>query len=445
MMSVYIQIDDRKIGRVELSSLTTVADLRNIIIEKFGPLVNTHFLDGNNYPLYIQDEGSVTIRELLSNNENIIRLKTKCEINFPTVSNLFVEDSLSRLTLPGSVPMPLSTNHVIVATQLDSNAWKQVFANCNLFSGIRMDEEVLLHAFRPILKFKESSNGIPLFLVNDTSYIRAFMKSKRLQSCFGTSKFFDGGLNPCSIFGMNSEFSKRKARTNEERTVYSTCSFNLPRVTLQLDSSYLEPTAQFIEAIDDVLHLAPDQQSAALKKVLMIYGHVYSRRVVLGGHLYHTEGHRVRGSADEEGKLIAAESRFSMSLAIAIKIGSGFGNEKQCKEDLVEQDSLSMFEAVGGDTLLSRDPTVWAKSVVDYSLWRVIEYDDFESVISLLSAERQMALKEIIESDVLQVSDSKTNHSSLNTKIVPFQGEAHEMFNKFIIDFQQKFEQHKKK
>jgi hypothetical protein len=341
--------------------------------------------------------------------------------------------------------MTLSTNPVIVATQLDSNAWKQVFANCNLFSGIRMDEDVLSHAFRPVLKFKDSSNGIPLFLVNDTSYIRAFMKSKRLQSCFGTSKFFDGSLNPCAIFGMNSAFSKRKAATNEERTVYSTCSFNLPRVTLQLDSSYLEPTAQFIEAIDHVLHLAPDQQSAALKKVLMIYGHVYSRRVVLGGHLYHTEGHRVRGSADEEEKLIAAESRFSMTLATAIKIGSSFGNEKKLKEDFIEQDSLSMFEAVGGDTLLSRDPTIWAKSVMNYSLWRVIEYDDFESVISLLSAEQQMALKEIIELDIEQVSDAKTNLPSLNTKMMPFQGEAYEKFNKFVTDFQQKFEQHKKK
>ncbi len=63
-----------------------------------------------------------------------------------------------------------------------------------------MDEETLTHdAFRLVLKFKESSNGIP---------------------------------DPCMFFGINSEFSKRKGRTNEERNVYSTCSFNLPRVTL---------------------------------------------------------------------------------------------------------------------------------------------------------------------------------------------------------------------
>jgi len=69
-----------------------------------------------------------------------------------------------------------------------------------------MDEETLIHSFRPVLKFKEPSNGIPLFI--------------------------DGSLDPRVFFGINSEFSKRKSRTNEQRNVYSTCSFNIPRVTL---------------------------------------------------------------------------------------------------------------------------------------------------------------------------------------------------------------------
>ncbi len=43
-----------------------------------------------------------------------------------------------------------------------------------------------------------------------------------------------GALSPCSFFGINSEFSKRKAK---ERY---TCSFNLSRATLQVDSSYFE-------------------------------------------------------------------------------------------------------------------------------------------------------------------------------------------------------------
>jgi hypothetical protein len=62
-----------------------------------------------------------------------------------------------------------------------------------------------------------------------------------------------------------------------------------------------------------------------------------------------------------------------------------------------------MFKAVGGDTLVSRDPTVvWSRSVADHALWRVIEYHDFESVICLLSQQRQNALKDIIGSNVEQ-------------------------------------------
>jgi hypothetical protein len=97
-----------------------------------------------------------------------------------------------------------------------------------------------------------------------------------------------------------------------------------------------------------------------------------------------------------------------------------------------EEALIHAFEAVGGHTLVSRDPTVWAKSVVDHSLWRVIEYDDFESVICLLTEEQQNVLKDIIACNVEQLSK--------NTKIMPFQGDGtpYEPFNTFAADFQQK-------
>ncbi|UJR14387.1 hypothetical protein I4U23_001384 [Adineta vaga] len=448
-LSAYVQIDDQKLGRVEVQESTTVAQLRISLITRFGPLTNTHFLDTNNYPLHIQDEYSTNVREVLNENGNIIRLKTNIVVTFsdvksnaltkksePILPAISLETSSLEVPLPGTLPT-LTKSTITVATQLDSTAWKQIFANCNLFSAIRMDEETLLHAFRPVLKFKDSCYGIPLFLVNDTSYIRSYMKNKRLQSAFGASKFFDGGLDPCTFFGINSEFSKRKGTTNEERTVYSTCSFNFPRVTVQLDSSYLEPTAQFIEAIDHVLELtSSNEQISALKKIFAIYGHVYPRRIILGGHLYHTEGHRIKGTSEEQGKLIAAETRFSISLTRAVRIGSGFHNEKKSKEDFFEQETLSMFEAVGGDTLVSRDPTLWAKSVADPTLWRVIEYHEFESVVCLLTQQRQNALTEIIGLTMEQLSKK-------DTKVISFHGDGtpYDTFNNFVLDFQRKLKE----
>jgi len=48
------------------------------------------------------------------------------------ISTQPIETSSLEVAFPDS----LAKNSITVATQLDSNAWKQVFANCNLFSGI---------------------------------------------------------------------------------------------------------------------------------------------------------------------------------------------------------------------------------------------------------------------------------------------------------------------
>ena len=130
--------------------------------------------------------------------------------------------------------------------------------------------------------------------------------------------------------------------------------------TLQFESFYLGSTSQFIEAIDIVLRLAADKQNTTLKKVLVTYGYVYPRWIVFGDHLYHTKRHRVKRSVEEHGKAVASESRFSISLTRAIKMEADVNNEKKAKEDL--------FEALGGDTLVGRDPILWAKSVVDHTL-----------------------------------------------------------------------------
>ncbi len=98
------------------------------------------------------------------------------------ISTQPIETSSEEVAFPDS----LATNIITVAIQLDSNAWKQVFANCDLFSDIRKDEKILIHSFRPVLKFKEPSNGIPLFI--------------------------DGSLDPRVFFGINSEFSNVKAQ-----------------------------------------------------------------------------------------------------------------------------------------------------------------------------------------------------------------------------------------
>lgn len=87
-----------------------------------------------------------------------------------------------------------SQNKVIIATDLDCHMWRKIFNNCNLMYGIRMDTNSPVYALRPIFKFRESIDSIPLFKVNDGSYTSAYMNDKEMQSSFVSSKCFDSGL-----------------------------------------------------------------------------------------------------------------------------------------------------------------------------------------------------------------------------------------------------------
>ncbi|CAF1518086.1 unnamed protein product [Rotaria sp. Silwood1] len=221
-----------------------------------------------------------------------------------------------------------------------------------------------------------------------------------MESSFLSSQYFDGGLefsNPFIGFGINTEYLKNKTTTNALRQIYLTYCLNFPRVTLELDLSYLELTSQFIEAIDNVLSIpSRNEQIIKLKEVLSTYGHVYPRQVVLGGQLYHTEIHHNQDKAEEAKKRISAEASFFASIIKPAKIYVGGGSENQLQNKSSNQTSLLSFQAIGGDTRLHRDPTLWTDSVAEPSLWRIIEQDNYQSVITLLDQERQQKLQRII-------------------------------------------------
>jgi hypothetical protein len=264
-----------------------------------------------------------------------------------------------------------------------------------------MDKEILERAFRHVFKFRELVSDLSWYQVSDNSYTRFYMKDKEVQSSFLSSKFFDGGIefsSPFIGFGINPEYSKSKTTTNAQRSIYLTYCDNHSRATLELDSSYLEPTPQFIEAIDNIFSIpSPDAQIIKLKKVLSTYGHVYPRKVVLGGHLYHTEIHNTKEKAEEAKERISTKISLSSSFIRAAEVHVGAGTDEQSQTISSEQTSLLRFEAVGGDTRLNRDPTLWKDSIADPYLWRIIEQDDFQSVITILDQQRQQKLQEITD------------------------------------------------
>jgi hypothetical protein len=248
-----------------------------------------------------------------------------------------------------------------------------------------MDGEEPIRAMRPVLKFREGDHCKPMFQLTDDSLICAYMRNNKMQSSFVSDKYFDGGIDlssPLIGIGINATYSKTKTTTNEERETHSTCIFNYPRATLKLDLSYLEPTQEFLGAVNNALQHTSAENSE-LKKVLLNYGHVYPQQVVLGGHLYHSETHHIKGNADESKTLREAEARFKAAFHV------GGGSENKLKEERAQQDSSITFQAVGGDTVLSRDPTLWAQTVTNPKFWRIIQQSDYQSVLTLLSKQQQ--------------------------------------------------------
>jgi hypothetical protein len=412
---IRIDIDGKKY-RLNLSHLSSAAQLRTILVERYQIPSDTHFLDPEGYALFPGDEQSVSISELLNEN-NVIRSKLvknkSTPIKIPEENNKISEKDVElkddqtlhqsirtaspELKLLDSTPTH-SENKILVATDLDIDMWGKIFCNCNLLCGIRMDKETPIRAVTSVLKFKESIVNFE-YHVTDGSNIRKYMKDKEMHSSFLSSLFFDGRIDSSSSLigiGINTEYSKSKTTIHINKKTYLTFCINFPRITLELDLSYLEPTTEFIEAIDTVLMtLTPDEQIIKLEEVLSIYGHVYPRSIVLGGHLCHTEVHDNQEKAEEAEKRLSVDMSFSAAVFEPAKIHSGSGFQKESQENSSEQTSLLTFEAVGGDTSLNRDPTLWINTVADPFLWRIIEQNNYQSIITLLDQERQQKLQKI--------------------------------------------------
>jgi hypothetical protein len=292
-----------------------------------------------------------------------------------------------------------SENKIIVASQLQLNDWQMIFHNCNLIYGVRVNQKTPKFAFKPLLQFKADKRIA--FHVNDKSGTKAHTRTREMESSFASSSFFDGDIG-CSCpfvgIGVNVEYLNREASTNTEKKTYVTYCYNFPRADLQLDTSYLEPTDEFIKAIDSVLSTPTlDEQVTQLEKVLSEYGHVYPSSVVLGGHLYHTEEYENKEKAEEARKRITADVSFSPSFIKSIKISAGGGYEERSQNQSSERAMSFTYTAVGGNTLLVQDAGRWAESVAEPCLWRVIEQDEYQSVIELLDKKRREKLQKVHE------------------------------------------------
>ena len=219
-------------------------------------------------------------------------------------------------------------------------------------------------------------------------------EAEKWESGFVSNGYLDGGIKFSSPFlgiGINASYTKTDAETTEGKMVHSSCLFNNPRVIVELDSSYLEPSKQFIDDIDSVLRYLPTK--AKLEEVLATYGHMYPRRITLGGHLFYSEEHVCTGSVEENQKRKDIEASFKIALFLQPTVHASASRETKHKQESSKQSSSITFQAVGGDTLRCRNPLVWLETVADPTLRRVIKQDDYKPVLTLLGKSQQDAIR----------------------------------------------------
>ncbi|CAF1289038.1 unnamed protein product [Didymodactylos carnosus] len=312
-------------------------------------------------------------------------------LNYPTSSTT----TEYKLTIPGRKPS--HSKEVQNATQLDINLWKQVFQNNHLCRGLLLSDHGPESSFESILQFK--NDALPKFKISDSSYIEAHLAyTERSNSCI-RSKFakFEPSLQ-CPFLSASFKYGKeeKEARTKEEKTIYTTCTFNFPRVIVKLDESYLEPTEHFRHDVECVFSQPSNEQLAALHRVFDKYGHAIAREITLGAQLYHTEIESTKSDVDEESYKNSKSGGFKVSfqnLNVGAGVSGGKGHGKRENNNKLDQKSHIVYEATGGDTTLSRDPGKWTETISNVLSWRVIKYDSIVPVYEILSKHLQHKVK----------------------------------------------------
>ncbi|KAF4340765.1 hypothetical protein FBEOM_5326 [Fusarium beomiforme] len=244
--------------------------------------------------------------------------------------------------------------------------------------------------------------GIPSFQVNDDSHIEITAHSDDFTYSMARSDFQTQSLETSASaqgwgvsasvsagFASNKASTSKVASSSSESTLIARYLF--PRCDVSLWPGDLEPTPELAELVR-VIRSSKDIR--ALRRLHAEFGNLFCRHVTLGGRLMSTKVVKITDSKSMN------EHKESFKLSVGASVSAsfaGFGGGVSVKSDqergstnLEERSSRSQqealaFEAVGGDTILATNPTLWAPTVGDHARWRVINRDGYCSLVEILS------------------------------------------------------------
>ncbi|CAF0957719.1 unnamed protein product [Adineta ricciae] len=413
------------------------------------------FLDKDGYEINFAAEDKWRIEDIMLEN-NVIQMKTQSEEeegSCPAVPNISDNSlaSIQRRTIstaehrPAVIPGERTNNSSIDpcdATKFDLSKWNAIFERCNLFNGISFDDADLKpNASRArVCQFEEDKN-LPEKIhvhrtITDSSKTEAHVAADEIRNtmirnhCLKVDTTFQ-----CPFVALASKYNQETQKTNDKqkKTLYTTCSWTYPRVTIylfddeaSLGENYLKPTnnfeidiEQFFEnQLQDKLSIKNKYQT--LKKIFQKYGYVYPKSVIIGGKLFHTDIQEVNKNVDEHEHKTKIHGAFNANFTVIMKNKVGFDGAYQTSglqtSDNTTQKSSITWEATGGNTLQNNNAAAWQASVSSSQHWRVIEYGEFIPTYKLLNEKLQKQIERILYIYKMNIKRWKQNGETIAEK-----------------------------
>ncbi|KAF5667330.1 membrane attack complex component perforin (MACPF) domain-containing protein [Fusarium heterosporum] len=227
---------------------------------------------------------------------------------------------------------------------------------------------------------------IPRFRVDDDSSVTVFETKTSFEKSMANSSFSETSFQVAagaSFFGASVGVSAGASTGNTDSGTTLEAkddnslviNYNFPRVTLYWDHKSLSVSQ---ECLDDIKTVVDPR---TLNDFHEKYGHIFSRRVQLGGRLSSSQ----KVVATEKSNVKDQAQRFKASASASVNLSFfqasvSASHEKQSKESnsSAGRDSSSSmaWEATGGDTLLCNNPAKWCSTVSLYENWRIVNQDE---------------------------------------------------------------------
>ncbi|CAF3525701.1 unnamed protein product [Fusarium graminearum] len=243
---------------------------------------------------------------------------------------------------------------------------------------------------------------IPRFRVDDSSYVTVLETHNSLQASMAKSSFNETsieasaggslwGVSAAAKAGFSTEKGTKEVTAGSEKQEQIHVTYNFPRVTVFLDEHSLELTN---DVKNDIAKIEEEQSNEKKKELIIAfgekYGHVFSRRVKLGGRLISSH----ENTSKDAQKHAHTENNLKAAAAVSVS-GYGFSVSAEASHETAEATDKSekaqsfasnmSWEATGGNTVLCNDPPSWCDTVGNFRHWRIVEQSDIVPITKLIS------------------------------------------------------------